>query len=57
MAVLLGDATATKGGNGKVLKSTEDDHVFINFVDHGGVGIIAMPIGRMIYESELMSTL
>lgn len=57
IAVLLGDASATKGGNGKVLKSTKDDHVFINFVDHGGVGLICFPVGRMVYEAELTSTL
>ena len=50
MAVLLGDESGTTGGNGKELKSTKDDHVFVNFVDHGGKGIIAMPIGSMIHS-------
>merc|ERR1712130_73077 len=37
--VLTGNASAP----GPVLKSTSEDHVFINFVDHGGVGLIAFP--------------
>jgi len=39
-AVLTGDAAAA---GGKVLKSKADDHVFVNFVDHGAVGLIAFP--------------
>ena len=35
----------TTGGNGKVLKSNATDNVFIFFVDHGGTGIIAFPVG------------
>lgn len=41
--ILKGDASAVTGGNGKVLKSTADDRVFINFVDHGAVGLIGFP--------------
>ena len=40
-AVLKGDEAAA--GGKKVLKSTADDNVFINFVDHGGVGVICFP--------------
>jgi legumain len=39
--VLTGVATNT--GSGKVLKSTSSDKVFVNFVDHGGVGTIGFP--------------
>jgi legumain len=39
--VLTGEATNT--GSGKVLKSTSSDKVFVNFVDHGGVGTIGFP--------------
>ena len=39
--VLTGEATNT--GSGKVLKSGANDKVFVNFVDHGGVGIIGFP--------------
>jgi len=41
--VLTGDSSAP----GPVLKSTSEDNVFINFVDHGGTGIIAFPSGTM----------
>jgi len=41
--VLTGDTTAP----GAVLKSTSEDNVFINFVDHGGTNIIAFPSGTM----------
>jgi len=55
VGVLTGNATAA---GGKVLQSTADDHVFINFVDHGGVGIIAFPIGmEVLHANRLISTL
>lgn len=41
--VLTGDSSAP----GPVLKSTSEDNVFINFIDHGGTGIIAFPSGTM----------
>jgi len=41
IAVLTGDSVAS--GGMPVLKSTADDDVFVNFVDHGGAGIIAFP--------------
>jgi len=41
--ILTGDSSAP----GPVLKSTAGDNVFINFVDHGGTGIIAFPSGTM----------
>ena len=39
--VLTGDASDLDGG--KVLKSTANSRVFVNFVDHGGVDIIGFP--------------
>jgi legumain len=44
-AVLTGDETVAKGL--PVLKSTANDRVFVNFVDHGATGIIAFPVGEM----------
>ncbi|XP_076306309.1 legumain-like [Tachypleus tridentatus] len=42
--VLQGNEKAMKGvGSGKVLKSGPNDHVFVNFADHGAPGIIAFP--------------
>jgi len=40
--VLTGDASLPK-----TLQSTSDDHVFVSFYDHGGVGIIAFPGGTL----------
>ncbi|KAK2156796.1 hypothetical protein NP493_1940g00004 [Ridgeia piscesae] len=42
--VLLGKQESMKGiGSGKVINSGPNDHVFVNFVDHGGQGVIAFP--------------
>eukprot|EP00928_Gymnodinium_smaydae_P099192 TRINITY_DN9397_c0_g3_i1.p1 TRINITY_DN9397_c0_g3~~TRINITY_DN9397_c0_g3_i1.p1 ORF type:complete len:531 (+),score=113.40 TRINITY_DN9397_c0_g3_i1:58-1650(+) len=41
LKVLQGDASAP----GPVLKSTAQDHVFVYFADHGGVGILGVPDG------------
>mmetsp|Transcript_42348 Transcript_42348/g.106757 ORF Transcript_42348/g.106757 Transcript_42348/m.106757 type:complete len:438 (+) Transcript_42348:57-1370(+) len=55
VAVLTGDAE-TAGG--KVLQSTAKDHVFVNFVDHGGVGIIAFPgMTDVLHANKLVGTL
>eukprot|EP01134_Creolimax_fragrantissima_P003204 CFRG3204T1 len=53
--VLTGEATGA--GNGKTLKSGPNDHVFINFVDHGGVGLIAFPRGKIVTSRQLYNTL
>jgi legumain len=50
--VLTGDTSAP----GPVLKSTSSDNVFINFVDHGGTGIIAFP-SQTMSSSMLMNAL
>jgi len=46
----------TTGGNGKTLKSTSKDRVFINFADHGGVGLIAFP-SSYLYAADLIKAL
>merc|ERR1711865_615478 len=40
-----------------VLKSTAKDSVFVNFADHGGVGIVEMPNGPMLKNTELVAAL
>lgn len=50
--VLMGDDSA----GGPVLKSTSADRVFVNFVDHGGVGIIGFPKTTM-HAKDLIKTL
>jgi legumain len=53
--VLLGDTSAS----GPVLGSNSDSKVFLNFVDHGGAGLICTPQGSAdwIYVDELDATL
>jgi len=46
----------TGQGTGKVLKSTSEDNVFVNFVDHGGVGLIGFPTSTM-HKAELQGAL
>jgi len=46
--ILTGNAAAMKGiGSGKVIASGPNDHVFVNFVDHGATGILAFPEGEL----------
>jgi legumain len=56
LAILKGDASAVTGGNGKVLKSDENIKVFINFADHGAVGLIAFP-HSYLYADDLNTAL
>jgi len=52
--VLTGQAT--NAGTGKVLRSTANDRVFVNFVDHGAVGIIGFP-NSFMHANELVGAL
>ena len=56
IAILKGDAAGVKGGNGKVLKSTAESKVFINFADHGAPGLIAFP-SEYLYAPDLNSAI
>ncbi|XP_076455271.1 legumain-like [Babylonia areolata] len=59
LAVLSGNEKKVKkltGKDGKVIKSGPDDHVFVNFVDHGAPGILAFP-AEMLHARKLLSTL
>jgi legumain len=55
VAVMTGDDSKT--GGRPVLKSTAQDRVFINFVDHGGTGIIAFPDGSTMSSKTLNAAL
>jgi len=56
--VLTGDSSGLVGvGSGKVLGSTSNDRVFVNFVDHGGVGLIGFPSGMVMHSKELIAAL
>jgi len=42
--ILTGNKEAMKNiGSGKVIESGPNDHVFVNFVDHGATGILGFP--------------
>ena len=57
LAVLQQNADAVKGiGSGRVLKSTANDKVFINFADHGAPGLIAFPT-QYLYATDLTPVL
>nr|WIM48522.1 asparaginyl endopeptidase [Conus monile] len=59
LAVLSGNEKKVKeltGHDGKVIKSGPDDHVFVNFADHGAPGLLAFP-DQMLYARKLMSTI
>lgn len=61
LSIITGDADAVKGkgvnGTGRVLKSGADDRVFINFVDHGGSGLIAFPNPPYLYANDLQGAI
>jgi legumain len=54
LQVLQGNKTAA---GGKVLESKGTDHVFVNFVDHGGPGLIAFPNGPYLYKDQLQKAI
>lgn len=57
LAILEGDESKVKGkGTGRVLKSTENDNVFIYFSDHGATGLVAFPQGEL-YADQLITSL
>lgn len=56
LSVITGDKSGVPA-YGKVLKSTSSDRVFLNFVDHGGVNIVAFPNGPTLHSSELATAL
>lgn len=57
VAVITGDKDSVKGGTGRVLNSTSEDRVFINFADHGGTGLIAMPNPPYLHADTLFQAL
>lgn len=56
LAVLSGNQSAVEGGNGRVLKSTGKDKVFVFFSDHGATGLIAFP-DDVLTVKQLSTTL
>ena len=56
-AVLLGDKTSLKGGSGKVVESGPNDHIFIYYSDHGGPGVLGMPLPPYLYAHDFVAVL
>jgi legumain len=54
-AVLAGNSTS--GGNGKVLKSSADDNVFIFYVDHGAPGVLEFPNDELLHVEDFQALL
>lgn len=55
--IITGNAGAMQGiGSGRVLQSTENDRVFLNFADHGAPGLIAFP-SSYLYANDLLNAL
>ncbi|KAF5774916.1 putative legumain protein [Helianthus annuus] len=48
-AVLLGNASSLTGGSGKVVASSPFDTIFVYYADHGGPGILGIPLPQVIY--------
>ncbi|CAK0830288.1 unnamed protein product, partial [Prorocentrum cordatum] len=53
--VITGNESAVNGA--KVLKSGPGDRVFLNFIDHGGPGIVAFPNGPPLHKIQLAAAL
>ena len=59
--ILLGDADAVTGLTGivnpKVLNTSNQDYIFLYFVDHGGDGFVLMPNGDILVSTRLVQTI
>ncbi|EAR87483.2 peptidase C13 family protein (macronuclear) [Tetrahymena thermophila SB210] len=55
LAILEGRKDKVTGGNGRVLESGPQDHVFLSFYDHGAPGLIAFP-SDYLYATDLLNT-
>jgi len=57
LAALSGNTEKLKNiGSGKVINSGPNDHIFVNFVDHGAPGILAFPSDEL-HAQDLMKTI
>jgi legumain len=52
--ILTGNKQAMQNiGSGRVLESGPNDHVFVNYVDHGNTGILGFPTGPVLTVKQL----
>ncbi|KAL1352782.1 hypothetical protein AAHE18_06G192700 [Arachis hypogaea] len=56
-AVISGNQSAITGGSGKMLNSGPNDTIFIYYADHGGPGIIGMPVGDFVVANDFIDVL
>ncbi|KAL6903423.1 hypothetical protein ACP4OV_004236 [Aristida adscensionis] len=56
-AVFLGNKSAVTGGSKKVVDSKRNDHIFIYYSDHGGPGVLGMPIRPYLYAGDFIKVL
>ncbi|KAL1314735.1 hypothetical protein AAHE18_16G210500 [Arachis hypogaea] len=56
-AVISGNQSAITGGSGKMLNSGPNDTIFIYYADHGGPGIIGMPVGDFVVANDFINVL
>ncbi|KAL2320215.1 hypothetical protein Fmac_029184 [Flemingia macrophylla] len=56
-AVIMGNKNATSGGSGKVVNSGPNDTIFIYYADHGGPGVLSMPVGISVWAYPFMQVL
>jgi len=57
LAILQGEADKVSGGNGRVLKSTQNDKLFVYFTDHGDTGVLFFPGFVPLSAYDLNNTL
>ncbi|KAK0420853.1 hypothetical protein QR680_014927 [Steinernema hermaphroditum] len=58
LSVLKGNKSAVEGrGNGRVIESGPNDHVFVYYADHGATGIVGMPAGDPLTKEDLWDAL
>ncbi|XLR69662.1 hypothetical protein S83_020334 [Arachis hypogaea] len=56
-AVISGNRSAITGGSGKVVDSGPNDTIFIFYADHGGPGIVSMPVGDDVVAYDFIDVL
>lgn len=54
LQILSGNSPS--GGNGRVIKSGPEDHIFVYFADHGNRNLLGFPHG-VLYQRDLTTTL
>lgn len=56
-AAILGNKSLVTGGSGKVVESGPNDRIFIYYSDHGGPGVLGMPLPPYLYANDFVQVL